>query len=101
MVSDKLEDNAKNKLKRMKRIRKGRKRNVKSEGGIKMHEDKKSKKIEEQIEDEYDHEMRKWCAGYGDDYDLEDDIKSYEEEICWEEYQEKLKNKEDKNAISD
>lgn len=97
MAREKLDDKVKSMIKRMRRARGGR--NL-PRSGAGIHEDKKSKKIEHQLQEEYDDEMRKFIIGYTDDYDLEDDIT--EEEVWdWEEWKKDLKDREKKDATTD
>ena len=99
-IKFKVELDERDKLKSRRRARKGR---TLPHSGDGVHEDKKSKKVESQLEEEYGDEIREYIAGYSDDYDLEDDImytvKMTEEEVKeWEEYQKKLKEKKDATA---
>ena len=97
MAREKPDDKEKGMLKRMRRIRGGRTL-PRSGGGV--HEDKKSKKINDQLEEEYDLEIREYVAGYGEDYDLEDDM-TEEEELYWKEWKKDLKDKEKQDAATD
>lgn len=85
MAREKPDDKTSRMIKMMRRARGGRTL-PRSGGGV--HEDKKSKKIERQLAEESDNEMRKFITGYADDYDLEDDIDEddWDEWVEWDNY---------------
>jgi len=99
MSRDKTEEEKTEKLlKRWRRARGGR---TLPRSGQGVHEDKKSKKIEDQIEEDYDDEIRMYITGHDDDYDIDKEIAvSEEEEREWREYQEKLKKEKEDASTS-
>ena len=86
-----IELSERDKIKRGRRARGGR---TLPRSGAGVHEDKKSKKIEYQLEEEYDNEIREYIAGYGRDYDLEDNLTKEEQDEWnyWNEYLKELEN---------
>lgn len=75
-------------LKRMRRARGGR---ILPRSGQGVHEDKKSKKINELLEEEYDEEMRHWDL----EEEIEDNYEDQDEHLAWEEYKMRQKKEEE------
>lgn len=90
MAREKPSDKEKGMLKRMRRARGGRTL-PRSGGGA--HEDKKSKKIEQQLAEEADNEIKNWQQNAADE--LAEELDDFDEWEEWDDYRFGISEEED------